>query len=307
MTLSICIPVYNQYVVPLVEHLAKQCAKMRGVETELVCIDDCSTAGFRERNRGIEQWARTIYLKENVGRARIRNLFLENTNGEWLLFLDNDLMVGDDFVARYVDAIAGGAPVVVGGLRYEVPAADARRNLRVAYGRRVECRTAAQRRQAPYSSFMTGNFMISRELFADIRFDERLHGYGHEDTLFGYQLQRREVAIDHIDNPVIVTHTESNEEFLKKSRQAVDNMAYLYSFMGEDREFCRSVRMLRTYRRVRKWGMTLAVRWGYRLMRGLLENHFLTCRSFSPELFGFYKLGYFIDKVISTATAGAER
>ena len=38
MKLSVCIPVYNFYVYPLVERLAKQSAALRQVEVELVCI-----------------------------------------------------------------------------------------------------------------------------------------------------------------------------------------------------------------------------------------------------------------------------
>ena len=45
--------------------------------------------------------------------------------------------------------------------------------------------------------------MISKTCFEQISFNEDLQGYGHEDTLFGYELDKKNIQIHHLDNPVL--------------------------------------------------------------------------------------------------------
>lgn len=297
MKLSVCIPIHNYYAYPLVESLAAQCAGVDGCKVEIVCIDDCSTQGYRERNRGIEEIARCVYLDENIGRARIRNLFLEHTDGEYLVFLDNDMNVRDGYLKRYAEMALQGAAVVVGGISYSDRNVDAAHKLRLMYGLKVESSPAAERSRTPYRSFMTGNFMIRRDVLDEIRFDERLRRYGHEDTLFGYELERREVEITHIDNPAVNGRLESNDEFLAKSREAVENLAYIYTEMGVDAGFARSVRLLGTYVQLRKAGLAGLVCLAYRMLRRPMETHLLAGQSFSLAEFSFYKLGCLVETI----------
>ncbi|MBK9012976.1 MAG: hypothetical protein IPM82_02230 [Saprospiraceae bacterium] len=66
---------------------------------------------------------------------------------------------------------------------------------------------------------MTNNFLIPRQLFLEIQFDETLRQYGHEDTLFGMELARRQVPIVHIDNPLEHIGLEPVDVFLRKTEQ----------------------------------------------------------------------------------------
>jgi hypothetical protein len=62
---------------------------------------------------------------------------------------------------------------------------------------------------------------------AQFPFEERLTGYGHEDTHFGLQLQANHIPIEHIDNPVWNLKLDTNEEFLTKTDSALRNLLWL--------------------------------------------------------------------------------
>ena len=293
--ISVCIPVFNYDVRPLVRALSAQAAEL-AERVETVCIDDCSTDEFRTLNAEVGSLCRWVQLEENVGRARIRNLFLQHTEGEWLLLLDNDSIIPDGFLRRYAELVAESSGVVVGGRVYDRHSDNAAHHLRYLYGVECESKPAKERAQHPYRSFMTCNFAVRREVLEQIRFDERLAGYGHEDTLFGYRLMQQEVPILHVDNPVINGDVEENAVFLAKSEEAVRSLVQVYRFLCGDSAFCHTVRLLATYRRLQRLHLTGLVHWLYRLMRRPLREHFLEGRSFSIGEFSFYKLGLFIEE-----------
>ncbi len=295
--ISVCIPVYNYDAVPLARSLAAQAAEVaEGVE--LVCVDDGSLETWRVRNREVlGQLGKYIELEENVGRARVRNLFLQYAQGEWLLFLDVDSEVGEGFLSRYAEALKTQSDVVVGGRVYDRRGNDKAHKMRYMYGTQVESRTVEQRRRQPYRSFMTNNFMVKRSVLEQLPFDERIVKYGHEDTLFGYRLQQAGVKIEHIDNAVVNGEVENNEEFLRKSTEAVESLTEIYATMKDDEAFCHSVRLLDAYGKLKRRHLTAPVKWAYRLMKRPLESHFLAGEAISVKQFNFYKLGLFIERV----------
>lgn len=256
MRLSICIPVYNHDIRPLAGALIRQMGTVGGV-VGLICIDDGSEDRFRLLNRELCGPCTYVELEANVGRSRIRNLFVEKTEEEcdFLLFMDCDLMTADEhFLARYVEAARDGADVVVGGHVYPTHCADKECLLQYRNGVSREVRTAAQRNRDPYRSFMTGNFMIRRELLKRIPFDEKIEGYGHEDTLMGYRLKQAGAKVVHIDNPLVAESLETNERYLDKTRSAVANLVKISERIA-DPEFDRQVTLLRWERRLEKTGL----------------------------------------------------
>lgn len=294
--LSICIPVYNFYVYPLARRLANQ-ARNINAEVEIVCIDDHSSSFYEGQNKALPEVATYIRLSENVGRAKIRNLFLKYAKGEYMLFLDDDSVVPDNFLKLYIRQIASNPQVVVGGRTYDGRGNDTEHRLRYLYGVKVESRTEEQRKRRPYQSFMTNNFMIRRDVLEKIRFDESIVKYGHEDTVFGYRLEQNKIPIVHIDNPVVNGQVEDNVEFLHKSVEAVENLVKIYDNMWEDQRFCHSVRLLRTYGRVRRMGLTKLFYAAFKLLKAPIESHFVNGNAISLRQFGFYKLGVFIQKL----------
>lgn len=278
----------------MVRRLARQIASADADSYEIVCIDDHSSGYYISQNKGIAELATYVGLETNVGRAKIRNLFLQYAKGEYLLFLDCDSLVPENFVQEYAKTLARKPAVVVGGRVYDDTFNDREHRLRYLYGTKIESRPLLERLKNPYRSFMTNNFMVRRDVLDKIRFDESLTKYGHEDTLFGYRLEQNHIPILHIDNPVINGQVEENAEFLHKSVEAVENLVKLYDDMWEDQRFCHSVRLLNTYNRVRRMNLQGVVYWLYKVFKTPLESHFVSGNSISLKQFNFYKLGMFI-------------
>lgn len=288
--LSILIPTYNYDCTRLVGDLHRQAERL-GVTYEIIVADDASPIpAYRERNRAINALAhcRLIELEENVGRARIRNRLADEAQHEWLLFIDADAEVmSDSFIANYLAHTTTGAEVICGGLCHADALPSPEVSLRYAYERRADRRRAAcYRAQRPYEQFTPFNFMIRREAFQGLRFDEGITEYGHEDTLFGIALgeQRREVL--HIDNPLRHVGLESNERFLEKTRAALRNLASMEEVMQGHSA------LLKAYRWLHKMRLTRCVgRWFARRERWLTQR--LTQGNPSLVLFFVYKLGYY--------------
>ena len=87
------------------------------------------------------------------------------------------------------------------------------------YGSLREQSSVEQRNLKPYHSFMTNNFLIPKSIFLAIRFEEALTQYGHEDTLFGMELQRRGVPIVHLANPLRHGGLEAEGKFSSYRQQ----------------------------------------------------------------------------------------
>ena len=70
-----------------------------------------------------------------------------------------------------------------------------------------------------------------------VKFDERITKYGHEDTLFGFELKKNNTQITHIDNPVINGNLETNEEFIEKTEEGLLNLLKIVEFLSFDKAF----------------------------------------------------------------------
>jgi len=248
--LSILIPVYNFDVRLLVESLCRQ-GRAAGITFELICLDDGSTEQFKGLNRRVKQYREVQYeeLQHNVGRSRIRNLLAEKARYEYLLLMDCDSALPDEnYLQRYIDQLVPGQLLYGGRIYKKEPPDDLSLRLHWAYGIQREQQTAAARSHAPYHSFMTNNFLVPKSILLAIRFEEKLKGYGHEDTLFGFELEKRDIPILHLDNPLYHIGLETAEVLLHKTRQGIGNLLYLDRQPGITIE----TRLLRLYRRLNK-------------------------------------------------------
>lgn len=227
--LSILIPTYNYDCTNLVRDLHRQ-AECAGIDYEIVVADDASPIKeCAERVREINTWpnCRLIELERNLGRARIRNRLADEARFEWLLFMDSDAeVISDSFIVDYLKHTD--ADVVCGGLCHADALPSPEVSLRYAYEKRADKKRAAcYREQRPYEQFITFCFMVRASVFQAIRFDDSITEYGHEDTLFGVELERRKVNIRHIDNPMCQGGIETNAEFVEKTRAALRNLVLM--------------------------------------------------------------------------------
>jgi glycosyltransferase involved in cell wall biosynthesis len=208
-------------------HRQAECA---GIDYEIVVADDASPIKeCAERVREINTWTncRLIELERNLGRARIRNRLADEARFEWLLFMDSDAeVISDSFIVDYLKHTD--ADVVCGGLCHADALPSPEVSLRYAYEKRADKKRAAcYREQRPYEQFITFCFMVRASVFQAIRFDDSITEYGHEDTLFGVELERRKVNIRHIDNPMRQGGIETNAEFVEKTRAALRNLVLM--------------------------------------------------------------------------------
>ena len=271
--LSILIPIYRQDARELVASLHQQALDVH-CPVEIVCIDDGSPESYRRVNRDLCALPLVRYeeLSHNLGRAAIRNRLAKVAHYPFLLFIDADAgVLRRDFLPRYVQAMRPGR-VLVGGTAYDQhPPKDRSRYLRWHYGRRREARPLKQRVSYPWAHFSTFQFVIPKDIQARFPFDEHLIGYGHEDTLFGLQLEQAGVEVVHIDNPLEHLGIDTAKAFLEKTDQGVDNLLRLVQ-----RGVPIDTRLTRLARRMPSWVLFLANSLGGRylgrVLRYLLET-----------------------------------
>lgn len=290
--LSICIPIYNQDVNKLVTNLHDQAEKLK-CEYELVLIDDCSTDEFKDINRKTcNELGKYIELEENVGRAKIRNLFLKHSQQEYLLFLDCDsTIISDNFLSNYIEFLKSGREVVFGGSVYQENTPEKNKQLRWKYGILKESKPAEVRQQSPNKSFKTNNFVIHRSIFEKIRFDERITQYGHEDTLFGFHLQQNNISIAHIDNAVLNGILEENAEFIEKTETSLISLLHILKYINYDKAFIQDVTILNFHQKIKQLHLTFLVKVLFILSKPIIKS-LLSAGFANLTLFDFYKLGY---------------
>ncbi len=289
--ISICVPIYNFNVSALVSELSKQ-AQLLNVPNEIILIDDCSSASYKEINKEICSQQHYIQLEKNIGRSKIRNLFLEYAHYDNLLFLDCDsLLISNDFLTKYIQTIRdGNYSVCCGGRVYPKEQPGRNKILRWKYGVKSESQPLHVREKAPNKSFMTNNFLVKRELLETIKFDERIMEYGHEDTLFGFQLKKRGLTITHIDNPVLNGDLEDNAEYLDKTEKGIKNLSHIVSYVNNDADFINDVTLLEFYEKLKSLKIVFLIRLMFYPLKPILKL-LLANGCSSMLLFNFYKIG----------------
>lgn len=147
----------------------------------------------------MKESAKEVYieLEKNIGRAAIRNRFLNYAKYDNLIFLDCDSVIySNDFLFKYINAIYENPnQLICGGRKYSELPPKRDKKLRWIYGIKRESKTSEARSKKPHKSFMTNNFIISKKILGTIQFDERLVEYGHEDTLFGFELKKETLIL----------------------------------------------------------------------------------------------------------------
>ena len=250
MLLSICIPVYNTDIRPLATELHRQSQSFSS-EVELLFIDDASDLTIKEKNRSVGTFCDYQELPQNIGRSKIRNAFLSFVKGKYILFLDGDSVVfRDDFIEKYLVFLKENKPNLIVGGREEVSERPARNYLlRWRYSQSRESKSLEERQKDTKSGFKSNNFIVKKTIFEINPFDESLHHYGHEDTLFGYQLRKKGVQCLHIDNPILNSDLVENEAFLHKTKEAISNLVRI-AIKLNDHQFIEEQKLLSWEKRI---------------------------------------------------------
>lgn len=285
--ISILIPTYNDRCNTLVEALQRQASTL-GISYEIIVADDGSTdADVLSANRSVNQLpcCRMVECPENRGRAAIRNFLAQQARYPWLLFLDCDIAVDHpQFLRNY--AVSEGSDVVDGGVCIAKDERSLHANLRYLYESKAAPRHSVQQRSLhPYHYFRTTNFMIARSIMLRHPFDERFRSYGYEDVIFGKTLQRHQISIQHIDNPVVLQNYESNDRYILKTEESLRT---LHQFQDELQGYSRLLD------HVRILGPIAPLIRLFHHLFGRCERHHLTGNHPTLRVFNLYRLGYFL-------------
>ena len=295
MTISVLIPVNDYDIVALVHNLKDGMEKVPEF-CEILIGDDGSSADYRKKYQSLsENGIRVIVAEENVGRATIRNKLALEAKGDFLLFIDADVMIpgtAEAFMLTWLNYI-NSARVICGGILYhKSPPGDPDKFLRWKYGFFREQKKARDRNRLPHSGFSTFNVLIDKSVFSKVRFYEELKQYGHEDTLLGYQLKKAGINIVHIDNGLVHDGLETNREFLTKTKLGIENLSKLYDKVTDKKTFSSTVRLLNTYNRIKFFRIERIFTGLFIRYRDRMEIR-LDSSEISLKLFWFYKISMF--------------
>ncbi len=295
--ISVCIPVFNFAVAPLLSALHQEMVSFQANDIEVLVWEDGSTdEDLKIENQMVcRKYASIIYFNSaiNNGRSKVRNLLGQKARGEYLLFLDCDVRpVEQNFLKIYLQYSQVNR-VICGGV-INPPQTEVKGNaLRLKYGEKRESRPVETRKRYPWRSFSTANFLVERNFFLENPFDETLKQYGHEDTLWGFNLRFKGVPVVHIQNPVEHHGIDPTSVFLEKTRYSVVNLVKVWESLGRNETFAMENSLLETGVRLQRAGLKSLARLMLGVTLPVMEKNL---NSNHPSLFIFdlYKLYYLV-------------
>lgn len=290
-SISILIPTYNYACVELVKALHKQAMAIEELTFwEIFVVDDGSTDIHSiKQNMEISNIRHCRYRPRanNKGRAATRNELVRDSKGEWLLFIDGDMVIrNDDYLRRYVEMDE--ADVTYGGYVINGDKRLLKGNLRYKYESRYEGnRNAGKRNEHPYDDFHTSNFLVRKSIITANPLDERFVSYGYEDVIWGKNLKKAGINIRHVDNPVSFEIFERNNEFLLKT---IDGVLTLVDFSEELKGYSR---IISTAEKLRKWHLAKPFSRIFKIAEKTITYKLVSNKP-SIFLFNIYKVGLYL-------------
>lgn len=192
MKLSVVIPTMNK--VSLLEQTLSALALQEiepDVPWEIVVVNDGSTDGtgsyLEAVSSNFEVPLVVVTPPANVGRARARNLGARAARGEWIVFLDDDIVAPPGLLAAHLELLE--AHPGCGTIGYAVTDPDLIDGAHFHY---LDSRGVARLDPgpAPGRFFVTQNAAVPREAFLAVGgFDEDFSAYGFEDMEVAFRLE----------------------------------------------------------------------------------------------------------------------
>ena len=289
--LSILIPIYNYNAYPLILELYKQCLECE-IEFEIVCQDDVSSTYLLENN-AINSLLNCSFSinKNNLGRGRNINSIAEKAQFNWLLILDCDVFPTDKyFIKNYIEAISSNNnKIIFGGISYESRTLENQKLLRWVYGNKRESIPVELRQKKPFSSALTSNILIEKEVFIENPFDNSIIKYGYEDLCLLSVLQSKKIQILHINNPAFHLNLETSNQFLEKTKTSLENLNFIIDAKILNPK---DLKIIKIYNLVKKNGLKKFLVFIFNKYEDEIIWNLLSEKP-SLLLFDLYKLGYY--------------
>lgn len=290
--LSILIPTYNYNVFPLVKEVSEQCIAEK-ISFEIIVLDDASQ-NFHTENNEINSLDNCSYsiLNQNIGRSSIRNLLSTKALFDNLLFLDADVrMISNQFIKNYINFIKSNSNygLVYGGIVYQENKPNNDQLLRWIYGNKREAFSAEKRNENVYVSFLTLNFLIKKEIFSSVRFNEDIPNLRYEDLLFSFDLMKNKIPLQHINNQVVHNGIETSEVFMQKTNDSLRGLKFLLSKNYLPADYAK---ISAVFNLLNQTKLLFLIKFIYKMQKNSFEKNLLSSK---PSLFIYdiYRLGYF--------------
>lgn len=172
--------------------------------------------------------ARVVVWADNRGRSAGRNRLVAEAKGEYVLFLDADMIPdAPDFLAHWLYVAESAAPLAAfGGLSLRQAALTPETALHHNLFGASDCRDARARSQSPAQFTASANLMVRRAFLDTLPFDDRFVGWGFEDVDWALSAASKTTVL-HIDNPATHAGLDDVDTLLRKSAEAGPNFARL--------------------------------------------------------------------------------
>ena len=220
--ISVIIPTYNKadLLQLTLDALSKQ--NLDYSQWQIVVVNDGATDNTAEILKAFsESWDGNIELVKpemNLGRAKARNLGAESACGDYLLFLDDDIVAPTNLLSSHLallDAVGGFG--VIGTIVTSADLIDA------PHFYYIDSRGVAKITTGfvPGKYLVTQNCSLPRDLFMKVGgFDDEFTAYGFEDMDLGIKLCNAGLKFKLLDNSVPVhVHHHTLYQYLDKKRE----------------------------------------------------------------------------------------
>lgn len=288
--LSVLITIYHYNLYPLVQELHRQCSTLN-INFEILTQDDASNSIHNLENEKINLLSNCsfISLEKNVGYRENKNILVSKSIYDNLLILDGDCTLPfPNFIENYINQISN-YEVVYGGRIHAEKAPSNQQMLRWKYGKFMEDQTVEQRNKNVYRATLFNNTLIKKTVFNQIKFDSSFKKYGHDDTLFSFELQKINAKINHIHNPVQHDDIDTNIVYIEKTKNSLDNLYLLYKKGLITKQYSKMVNLVSKLHILK---ITYLLAFFYWIFKGFIEKNL---RGNNPSLFVFniFRLTYF--------------
>ena len=147
---------------------------------EVIIIDDGSTVNNKSMiNKLNLDYSLTYKYQKQTGPAGARNKGIRLAKSDYIIFIDDDIIVNKDFIKSHMNKHSKYNNIIVHGP--------------VIYTNNIDKPTSAQKKIKDFSNafFATGNASIKKDyLFKAGLFNEKFYEYGWEDLEFGKRLKK---------------------------------------------------------------------------------------------------------------------
>lgn len=291
--LSIVIPTYNYFTLPLIKDLQQQ-ATSETIDFEIIVLDDASdNLEIRNQNQEINKLDNCSYLvnEKNLGRGQTINKLVSLAKFNLLVILDCDTKPKDHFfIQNYLRFKENSNPkIAFGGIIYSDEKPMPNEMLRWVYGKKRESVSVENRQKNPYKLALTSNLLVEKQVMIDNPFHTEITEYGFEDMVLMLDLKKKNIEINHVDNPLYHLKLDTSSDFITKFHSSLHNLKKLSDkkiISYNDSQITKVFYWIKRFKLVSLFAFTFT-----KFEKLLVQN--LVSQSPSVFVFDLYRLGYF--------------